>query len=280
MDAKKDTDISGATKDFVLATPSARGGSDWTACAENIYGPWLETTAADADGVKASDTWAAGRASYDPATGAAKTDADDAAKKLVENYMRMTWKSTTLVGFGMKDKIVVAWYCEVAAATTDTAKAKENIGEFCIIEADGDTKGRNKCYAELALKKVNEYRVAHDVAEQAENEAGSATLQTAVTALKTDGTAIPDADGCTTIQYEEKDSAKIAALATTAAAPEAWYDFEKMYDYATSRAKPADDVAGETDDAEVVAKAKQFTAMMWKASLKASFAVDGKFAAA
>lgn len=68
----------------------------------------------------------------------------------------MIWKKSTLVGFGKRDKVVVAWYCTDAATVADAAAAKLNIGVGCIT-ADF----YNKCYTDVALPAVNAYRKTH-----------------------------------------------------------------------------------------------------------------------
>jgi hypothetical protein len=128
--------------------------------------------------------------------------------------MRMIWKSTTKVGFATRDKVVVAWYCEVPPAITEASKAKLNIGKYCIDTADGATKGRNTCYNKIALDAVNAHRKAHAVAEVAEDPEMAAKLQTAVNALA-EGADLADEADCTTIYYEEGDEKNLAKLAGT-----------------------------------------------------------------
>jgi uncharacterized protein YkwD len=71
-------------------------------------------------------------------------------------FARVVWKATTKVGFGVKGKYVVAWYCEDQGAIGDEAAFKKNIEESCI-----QKNGVNKCYNDQALKANNKLRDDH-----------------------------------------------------------------------------------------------------------------------
>jgi len=68
----------------------------------------------------------------------------------------MVWKGTTKVGFGVKDKYVVAWYCEKKAEPTSPGLSKSNIGKVC------SNNGYNECYNEMALAAHNKRRKHHE----------------------------------------------------------------------------------------------------------------------
>jgi hypothetical protein len=67
----------------------------------------------------------------------------------------MVWKGTTKVGFGVKDKYVVAWYC-TGGEYTNPLLSRENIGKLC------DTTGYDGCYNELAVNAQNQKRNHHE----------------------------------------------------------------------------------------------------------------------
>jgi len=182
----------------------------------------------------------------------------------------MIWAGSTVAGFGLRGKVVVAWYCK-DAAVEDVAAAKKNIGKYCMVD------GRNECFATMQLDAQNEHRAAHAVDALEEDAAKSKALQEALDADTFAGTVDPDDAECATIVYEEKDEAKVAALATTTALTDTQYGYKKFYDFAAGAPKTAE--AGEDQDAIALASAG-FTAMVWKASTKAGYAVSGRWAAA
>jgi hypothetical protein len=65
----------------------------------------------------------------------------------------MVWKSTTTVGFGIRDNYAVAWYCQVRGNVA--GEYKTNVEKDCVKD------GVNTCYAEMALKAHNEKRARH-----------------------------------------------------------------------------------------------------------------------
>lgn len=76
---KKVTDD--ATTPFELAAPAKRGDAKWAKCVENYF---IAEDDTDAKTEKASETWYAGNAKYDYATGKAVDGATDAEKLVVD----------------------------------------------------------------------------------------------------------------------------------------------------------------------------------------------------
>jgi len=80
----------------------------------------------------------------------------------------MLWKSSTKVGFGIKGKFVLAYYCTVGAK--DDAKSKDfkmNICrkdgcKLCTEDKAGKAYGFNKCFNQLGIDKHNIYRIDHE----------------------------------------------------------------------------------------------------------------------
>lgn len=165
--------------------------------------------------------------------------------------MRMIWKKTTLVGFGKRDKVVVAWYCTDAATVTDASAAKDNVGENCI---DG-TDGFNKCYIDVALKAVNDYRKIHLAGPLSIVNDKSGLLQKAMDDPAFAGTITED-PLCSNLVYEETDDAKLATLTTTAEATDKMYKYKDLYDYDAGAAKKPTDKA----------KTDLFAAMVWNSA--------------
>jgi hypothetical protein len=87
-----------------------------------------------------------------------KRDAEDRQfAEEAEAFTRMVWKATTEVGFGIKGRFVVAWYCEAEGNTPNGYGEKwgNNVARDC------DDDGVNTCYVERALKKHNDLRAQH-----------------------------------------------------------------------------------------------------------------------
>lgn len=215
LNAKSDEDM--AKTPFVLAESSARGDEKWAKCVENIF---EATDKTDPETKKATETWYAGNANYDFDTGAPNTAAlaDDALKKKAHEFMRMVWKATTKVAFGIKDKVVVAWYCEEAASVIDSNLAKTNIPGNCI---DADNAGANKCYNDKALAAHNAKRKTHLSVDLIQDLALAGIIQTAMNDAAFAGEYTNDA--CTVNIYEEKDAAEVAKLPTNDKATDEWY---------------------------------------------------------
>jgi hypothetical protein len=101
-----------------MPAESARA-DEFLDCAESIY----EETSTDPTVLAAvsttnvaTETWyTEGAAVIDYNTGGPKTSPTDQDK--VDAFLRMIWKTTTKVAFGVKDKWVVAWYCDVKPVT-------------------------------------------------------------------------------------------------------------------------------------------------------------------
>lgn len=62
----------------------------------------------------ATTKWYEGESSYNYDTGE-PTDDKDETKKKSKKFMNMLWKSSKKVGFGIKGKFVLAYYCTVGA---------------------------------------------------------------------------------------------------------------------------------------------------------------------
>jgi hypothetical protein len=56
----------------------------------------------------------------------------------------------------VKDKYVVAWYCETKANPANAAESIKNVGPVCSYQ------GYNKCYNDIALVAINKYRKNHE----------------------------------------------------------------------------------------------------------------------
>lgn len=80
----------------------------------------------------ASEAWYKGESEYDYTKGEPKKKEDAEKKLFSENFTRMVWKKTTKVGFGIKGKYVIAWYCEAKGNAGSTTEFKKNVGEKCI----------------------------------------------------------------------------------------------------------------------------------------------------
>lgn len=128
-------------------------------CGENVYLSKL-TTPADLKKVKetnlATDAWYSGESEYNYSTGKPRSMNDAAKVKLSNEFANVVWSGTTKVGFGVKGKWVVAWYCETKATPADTVATLNNIGKQC------KTKGINNCLNDAALKAHNSKRMIHD----------------------------------------------------------------------------------------------------------------------
>jgi hypothetical protein len=75
----------------------------------------------------------------------------------MKKFTQMVWKDSTKVGFGIRGKWVVAWYCDSAGNTGSPSNYVANVGEECII-----TNRVNKCYNDLAVEAHNNYRKEHE----------------------------------------------------------------------------------------------------------------------
>lgn len=151
-------------------------------CAENTFTAKDDKAAKDTDA--ATDAWYKGKMMYNFKDGKAKAATKDNTepKKDVDMFARVVWKATTKVGFGIKGKYVVAWYCEDQGATGDADAYKKNIEESCI-----QANGVNKCYNDQALKANNKKRDDHGTEELTWDEKAAEEVQKQMDALKKDG---------------------------------------------------------------------------------------------
>jgi hypothetical protein len=128
-------------------------------CGENVFGA---TDLSDLSDVYltdlATDTWFEGRNEYDFAAGRPNAGSNAAATAKMEQFQKMVWKGTTKVAFGVRDKYVVAWYCE-GGDYTNPLESRANIGKLC------DTTGYDGCYNELAVAAHNQKRNHHETAD-------------------------------------------------------------------------------------------------------------------
>jgi hypothetical protein len=125
-------------------------------------------------------------------------------------FANLVWKSTTRVGFGVKGKWVVAWYCQTKATPGDSLASKNNIGRQC------RKSGTNSCLNDNQLKAHNDKRKMHDTAPLEWDKDLALALQQAMDAksdtdFTIDGVVMPtkysDA-GCQQNEFSEEDEPK------------------------------------------------------------------------
>jgi len=75
-------------------------------------------------------------------------------------FTQMVWKNTSKVGFGVRGKWVIAFYCLQKGNVGIPADYKANVGEECM-----KTGEYNKCYAKLALAAHNKKRGFHELSK-------------------------------------------------------------------------------------------------------------------
>jgi hypothetical protein len=128
-------------------------------CGENSYLSKL-TTAADLKKVKetnlATEDWYSGEGDYNYSTGKPRNMNDAKKVKASNTFANLVWSGTTKVGFGVKGKWVVAWYCADKATPADSVASLNNIGRQC------KKNGYHSCLNEAALKAHNGKRMLHD----------------------------------------------------------------------------------------------------------------------
>lgn len=148
-------------------------------CGENVF----QETSASSGGLRftdaASEGWYAGNKYYDESTGRS-TDPTNASKTAEAfKFTKMVWRKTTRVGFGVKGKWVVAWYCESQpASNSPAAEFVRNVGAKCV-----DSAKVNVCYNELANAAHNERRTKHEASPLVWEGAIAAALQQAMDAV-------------------------------------------------------------------------------------------------
>ena len=124
-------------------------------CGETIYTEKVAAKVKDVLYTNAASTfWYAGETEYDYTKGEPKKKTDKNKKAYSDNFTKMVWKATTKVGFGVKGKYVIAWYCEATPNTGSTTEFKKNVGEKCVNAAK-----INVCFNVKQVTSHNEKRV-------------------------------------------------------------------------------------------------------------------------
>jgi len=163
------TAMDGAAADKInLVKPS---GTYLSKCSQNIY---TETNPSKVNALAISDAatkaWYAGKSSYDFKLNAPKKSTippkpldpkvtssiaaeNKKFKEAADKFSLIVWKATTKVGFGIKGKYVIAWYCETMGNVA--GKYKENVVQDCVKD------GVDTCYALRALNAHNVKRSRH-----------------------------------------------------------------------------------------------------------------------
>jgi uncharacterized protein YkwD len=257
-------------------------------------------SAADVETTRNTDiavkTWYSGQQWYDYEAGAPR-DTSDATKVFESNrFANVVWAATTKVGFGVKGKWVVAWYCDAKATPAETAASIQNIGVVC------SRSGVNTCLNEAALAAHNEKRRYHATPPLEYDETIARDLQRQMDQLSdkdfkkwdgkiqlcedgatcpydaTTGTATADEkaaikainERCMDNVYEEIDPEKLNELVTTSVATEAWYQGQAEFNYANGEPMAWNEEAQ-------YKKYQDFTRMMWKKTAKVGFGIRGKY---
>jgi hypothetical protein len=138
-------------------------------------------TAADIKKVKdsnlATDFWYGGEEFYSYDTFQPIDTKNDIKTKRVYDFANVVWTGTTKVGFGVKGKWVVAWYCAVKATPSSTTANKNNIGHLC------KSSGINNCLNDKAFAAHNDKRMMHDTKPFKLDNKLAKTLQTSLDAV-------------------------------------------------------------------------------------------------
>jgi hypothetical protein len=216
------------------------GTADYdTKCASNVY-KHEDATSTDIKVISkaAAADWYSGKAAYDFTTGdMAKFDAK--SQKLYENFVRMMWKSSTKVAFGMisqptNNRVwVVGYYCydkpDVSAAARGTATVRENVQKYCFKD------GYNDCYNQRALARHNERREGHsgyvplvldaDMAKAIQTYLQSTTFTGAISSQDKGKYA-----NCGENTFVLTDQTKLSQVPLTNMASDFWYDGMQYWD--------------------------------------------------
>jgi hypothetical protein len=190
----------------------------------------------------ASKNWyETGQADYSYDDGACKASVcDDATKKLqVDNLTQLLWSSSQKVGFGIKGRNVVAWYCKKGnTGGSDKVKAyKANVGQKCVAEANG----ADECFNAAALKAINLKRKDHGSkalikGSDAKMIQGFMNAYTG-TDMKTEMKAKLDANkpncGMNIYEYIGASAQNMRILKNTDLAVQSWYDKQMWYNFKT-----------------------------------------------
>jgi hypothetical protein len=163
----------------------------------------------------------------------------------------MTWQATKKIGFGLRDKFVVAWYCDAkgnsgpgnAAATTQNYK--DNVKKDCVID------GVDQCYNDIALKAHNTARANHKGGKallpyleaskriQARLNAAGSDFDGSIWSKEPDRTF----ENCAENVYQAPSSstADLEATRQTAIAVDTWYGGQAWYDFSTGKPREVGD---------------------------------------
>jgi len=229
-------------------------------CSMNMYTERHSTAAAsgrDHAANAATDNWYhSGEPYYDYTTGQPRTAATAAQKLDALKFTRMMWKATKKVAFGIKDKHVVAWYCDAKgnSPAADAKAFKANVGaKNCLVfdpkskalvekSKKGSTTDRafkvyNNCYNERQRKFHNAKRQLHEARDLNFDKEASIEIQKILNAMTrgekvempTSSTRPKDFRECGQNIFT---GATAVAAFTTAAATDDWYAGHADYDFA------------------------------------------------
>lgn len=99
------------------------------------------TAAEQLEGDHATNEWYANSKHYSYETGKAKTGVkdqkDEVTKQYSDTYTQLVWKTSKKVGFGIKGKFVVAWYCDKKGNTGDANTFTDNVCKVDGCHPDG-----------------------------------------------------------------------------------------------------------------------------------------------
>lgn len=176
-------------------------------------------------------------------------------KDKAEKFTNMIWKASTEVGFGIKGRFVIAWYCEDAGNEPSGygPKWKENVARDC------DDDGVNTCYVEHALKEHNKLRAEHrGGGALLPHESASRAIQREMDRDDFDGTPISVDDrgvfrecGQNVFTETSTDAARRLAVTETDVATKAWYAGQAWYDFDTGTPRVPKNNRSAADDAKV-----------------------------
>jgi len=198
----------------------------------------------------------------------------------------MMWKSTKKVGFGIKGKYVVAWYCPKGNDPATSKDFKKNVCKkdgckLCLEDKKGVKYGYNKCYNEDAVKSTNLLRGKHNVKKVEFGKDVAKGAQAHAEKLKKDDKISSSAFGdsetrkkCWENTYklpDGKDEFDLAQFDSDSVniALNDWHKQVSLYNFKDGKAK---------DNADK-AKTDKFTAVVWKANngKKVGFGIAGKY---
>lgn len=208
-------------------------------------------------------------------SGAPKDSSNQLKSAAAYKFTQMVWRSTGKVGFGVRGKWVVAWYCEVQGNTGGPSGFRANVGKTCVVE------GINECYTDRALAAHNLRRGYHESKALTLDKAGSKALQ----ALMDDPAFTGSISSRPTIATECAESvftqdapAKVATLATSDDATIGWYEGKKFWNFKEGTVK--DKFEDKVLTADQKADAADFTRMVWAETTTVAFGIRGRWVVA